>query len=300
MTPAGHPGNHNAASTMDDSFLKAGLDGVDSRDGARAVRAWRWLHWLLFAFSLLAIPAFYMQLAAGSPFFFELGRALYLSMFLGFACLLGWVAYLSREPKRFVLRNRFDVLMLLGAAASVAWGAMPWSQLEWGLRIAFMGIVALRIVFSLRTLLLPNRLLVLFVAAACLLAAAGAVFYWLEPRVHSYAEGVWLAFESSATVGYGDIAPTTPASRVFAAFVVLLGYGMLSLVFASIAAMFVGQEEKALRREMHRDIRHLQSEIAGLRKDVRDLREQREQRGRSELSAHRDHSNPDGCVQRSD
>ena len=285
---------------MDDSFLKAGLDGVDSRDGPRAVRAWRWLHWLLFAFSLLAIPAFYLQLAAGSSFFFELGRALYLSMFLGFAGLLGWVAHLSREPKRFVLRNRFDVLMLLGAAASIAWGAMPWSQLEWGLRIAFMGIVALRIVFSVRTLLLPNRLLALFVAAAFLLAASGAVFYWLEPRVHSYAEGVWLAFESSATVGYGDIAPTTPASRVFAAFVVLLGYGMLSLVFASIAAMFIGQEEKALRREIHRDIRHLQSEIAGLRKDVRDLREQRELHSRSESSAHKDQRNPDDLAHRSE
>jgi len=82
--------------------------------------------------------------------------------------------------------------------------------------------------------------------------------------------------------------------------------GVDSRVFASIAAMFVGQEEKALRREMHRDIRHLQSEIAGLRKDVRDLREQRElrepreSRSKSELTAHRDHSNPDGCVQRSE
>jgi voltage-gated potassium channel len=89
--------------------------------------------------------------------------------------------------------------------------------------------------------------------------------------VHTYAEGVWLAFESSATVGYGDMAPTTPASRVFAAFVVLLGYGLLSLVFANIAAKFVEQEERIPRREMHRDIKALSGEITALRREVQAL-----------------------------
>ena len=67
------------------------------------------------------------------------------------------------------------------------------------------------------------------------------------------------------------MAPTTPASRVFAAFVVLLGYGLLSLVFASIAAIFVEQEERLLRREMHRDIKTLQAEIASLRREIGSL-----------------------------
>lgn len=62
-----------------------------------------------------------------------------------------------------------------------------------------------------------------------------------------------------------DIVLTTAASRIFAAFMVLLGYAMLSLVTASIAAMFVGEDEKQLRREMHRDIRSLQTEIRHLR-----------------------------------
>lgn len=169
--------------------------------------------------------------------------------------------------------NRFDLLIVFSAAASVAWGATPWSSLEWVLRMAFMCIVAIRILLSLRNVLAFNRLLVLFVTGIAILALGGAGFYWLEPRVHTYAEGVWLAFESSATVGYGDIAPTTPASRVFAAFVVLLGYGMLSLAFASIAAMLIGKEEKALRREMHRDIKRLHEQIAVLHQEIQNLRE---------------------------
>jgi voltage-gated potassium channel len=245
-----------------------GLGGVALHDGARAVQAWRWMQWVLLAFSLLAIPAFYFELAVAAGLHL-LGRAFYVCMFAGFAAVLVRMAWLSRRPRQFLGRNAYDVLIAVAAAAGVARGMAPWSPVEWVLRILFVGLVALRIVVSLRSFFAPGRLWLLLIMAALLLASAGAGFYWLEPGVHSYAEGVWLAFESSATVGYGDMAPTTPASRVFAAFVVLLGYGLLSLVFASIAAIFVEQEERILRREMHRDIKALRSEIAALRRDVR-------------------------------
>ncbi|HYS63037.1 MAG TPA: ion channel [Paraburkholderia sp.] len=253
---------------MNDGFRVAGLGGVDPHDDARAVRTWRWLQWVLFGFSLFAIPAFYFELAVDSPMLHQVGRALYACMMAGFAVSLAWMAHLSRNPRRFFIRNRYDILVTAGAGVSVAWGVSPWSSLEWVLRILFVGLVAARIAVSLRGFFSPNRLLLLLATAAALLASAGAGFYWLEPGVHTYAEGVWLAFESSTTVGYGDMAPTTPASRVFAAFVVLLGYGLLSLLFASIAAIFVEREERLLRREMHRDIKTLQAEIASLRREV--------------------------------
>lgn len=194
-------------------------------------------------------------------------------MFTGFAVCLAWMLYLSRRPKRLLVRNRLDVLIMFAAAASATWSHTPWQWIEWVLRLSFMCVVAIRIVLPLSEFFTPNRLLLLLLAGAGVLVLAGAGFYWLEPNVHSYADGLWLAFESSATVGYGDIAPSTPASRVFAAFVVLLGYGMLSLVFASIAVMFIGQEEKALRHEMHRDIKRLHNEIAHLHRDLNGLRD---------------------------
>ncbi|MBC8751108.1 MULTISPECIES: ion channel [Paraburkholderia] len=253
---------------MSDDFRIAGLGGIDPHDGPRAVRAWRWLQWVLLGFSLLAIPAFYFELAAHSTVLHQTGRALYACMSVGFSISLAWLARLSHKPRRFLVRNRYDVLIAVGAAASVISGVSAWSSFEWSMRILFVGVVAARIALSLQGFFSPNRLLLLPAMAAVLLASAGAGFYWLEPGAHTYAEGVWLAFESSATVDYGDMAPTTPASRVFAAFVVLLGYGLLSLLFASIAALFIEREERLLRREMHRDIKTLQAEIASLRTEV--------------------------------
>lgn len=258
---------------MDGDLGSFGLDGVDSHDSPRAIRAWRHVRWVLCALSFLAIPAFYIELTGATRLALIVARTLYLCMFAGFASSLLWMRHLSRKPKTWLVHNRLDLVIMICAGLSTAFGTTPWQPVEWFLRMAFMCLVALRIVLSLRSFFTPNRLVWLLVAGACVIAMAGAGFYWLEPRVHSYADGLWLAFESSATVGYGDFAPTTPASRVFAAFVVLLGYGMLSLVFASIATAFIGKEERALRHEMHRDIKHLNDEIIRVHAELKALRE---------------------------
>jgi voltage-gated potassium channel len=222
-------------------------------------------HWALLTGCLIAIPAFYLELLATSHATLLIARLLYAAM--AAACSAAIVRPLCLEftPKQLYGNYGFDVVITAGAVLSVFGGATPWSSFEWILRLAFMGAIALRIATMLRAYVEPNRLAWLPVAGAGVLLLGGAGFYALEPRVHSYAEGLWLAFESSATVGYGDIAPTTPASRIFAVFVVLLGYGMFSLAFAGLAAWLIGKEERRLRHEMHRDIKSLREEIQALR-----------------------------------
>ncbi|WP_028218964.1 potassium channel family protein [Paraburkholderia oxyphila] len=258
---------------MSIGWSKAGLGGVDSHDGPGALRAWSHARWLLLAGCMMAIPAFYLELVATSNSMLMTARALYGGMAVSCAGAIARTAWSSHKPARFLNHNAFDVAITFGALVSMIGGANPWSSLEWTLRLAFMAMIALRIVIALRPCFELNRLALLPLAGVIVLLLGGAGFYALEPRVHSYAEGLWLAFESSATVGYGDIAPTTPASRIFAVFVVLLGYGMLSLAFAGIAAWLIGKEERRLRREMHRDIKVLHAEIVSLHRELEGLRD---------------------------
>jgi len=74
----------------------------------------------------------------------------------------------------------------------------------------------------------------------------------------------WLAFTKAATVGYEDIVPSTHASRTFAVLVALRGLAVLSLVTASVAAIFVGKEERGIERELMNEIRALRAEVAAL------------------------------------
>ncbi|MFZ2296189.1 MAG: potassium channel family protein [Polaromonas sp.] len=98
-----------------------------------------------------------------------------------------------------------------------------------------------------------------------ILALGGTGFWLIEPKVHTFHDGLWLAFTTAATVGYGDIVPSTAGSRAFAVLVVLLGLAVLSLVTASVAAMFVETEERQIERDLMREIRALRAEVADLR-----------------------------------
>lgn len=186
-----------------------------------------------------------------------------------------------------------------GESGSTAWGHRPLElRLDWFLGAALMlnavlpqsnesepaliwrlGIAVLML-YRLLKISLPlfteTGLARLLAMGGTVIGLCGIGFYWLDPGVHSLHEGLWLAFSTAATVGYGDVVPTSTASRVFSVFVVLLGYGLLSLVTASIAAMFVGTQERKVERDilrdMHAQIRSLREEISGLRDEVHALR----------------------------
>ena len=112
-------------------------------------------------------------------------------------------------------------------------------------------------------------LLYSLVLCLLILSLGGVGFWLLEPRALTFSDGLWLAFTTAATVGYGDIVPSTHASRAFAVVVVLLGLAVLSLVTASVAAMFVETEERQIERALMQEIGSLRSEVRSLRDELR-------------------------------
>lgn len=106
-----------------------------------------------------------------------------------------------------------------------------------------------------------------------ILLLGGVGFWLLDPQVKTIADGLWLAFTTAATVGYGDMVPSTHASRMFSVLVVLMGLAVLSLVTASLAAIFVEKdveegEERQIERELMREIRHLREDVQRLRQEI--------------------------------
>ncbi len=97
---------------------------------------------------------------------------------------------------------------------------------------------------------------------------SGLGFYFLEPTIDTFGEGLWLAFVSASTVGYGDLVPTTASARMFAIIMVLVGFGLFSMAIASISAYFVGEDEKLDNERIHEDIVNLRSEIKELREEL--------------------------------
>ena len=170
----------------------------------------------------------------------EHGR-LYRAMLLNCALLLSAVLPAGDSPDLLIVR--------LGTAALII---LRWSESL--LPAAWRGV-------------LPQRLAL----GIGVLGLCGLGFWWLEPRALTFGDGLWLAFTTAATVGYGDIVPSTPAAKIFAVFVVLLGLAVLSAVTASIAALWVQTEERRIEhevlRDLHRELQVIRDELAALRRE---------------------------------
>jgi voltage-gated potassium channel len=61
--------------------------------------------------------------------------------------------------------------------------------------------------------------------------------------------GLWWAVQTVTTVGYGDVAPTHPGGRVIAAVIMVSGIGFLTVVTATISAIFIESARRRLQGE---------------------------------------------------
>lgn len=187
-------------------------------------------------------------------------------MLLAFSIELILMAGVSTQRKRYLAHNWLSLAIIAATAVSLLLPHVPGElyALLRLLRLVLAGFLGARLAHQLRSLT-PGSTPYILLLGIGLMLLSGVGFYWLEPTVSGYWDGVWLAFTSGLTVGYGDLVPTTYPARLFVGVVIVLTYGVMSLVTASIAAFFIGQEERHMRLEMHHDLKALRNELADLR-----------------------------------
>lgn len=241
-----------------------GLAGIEPDDNARA-RLWEQrLHGAMVGIALLALPAYVLDTAVQRDQWHRLATVLDALILAAFLAESAWMASVSSFPVRYLFGNWLNLVVVAGSAAALFGTTTEWIALVRVARVAVAGIMLVRVVTRFRFLLTRRGAPALVGVAFLTMLATGGIYYWLDPSISSFWDGLWLAFVSGTTVGYGDIVPTTGASRLVTVFVVLAGWALLSLFTANIVAMFVGRDERELRADLHREIVHLRREIAQL------------------------------------
>ncbi len=118
-------------------------------------------------------------------------------------------------------------------------------------------------------------LLYVSAASGLLIVAGGGILTMLEPNTvkGDFWTGVWWAVVTTTTVGYGDIAPTTPEGRVVAVVLMITGLGLVATLSASIAAYFVShdveQKENAINQAMLDRLERMELALQELSREIR-------------------------------
>ena len=259
-------------SEMSRRFHRGSLWGLrrapgDAVRGRVTEQRWRWPTVLALA---LTVPAFYVELLRAAPQ--GLATLAYALSALTLAAALLHTGWRSQRLAQHLAANPLDLALVAGLLLAAV---LPPSSMSTGalsLRLVVAVMTLLSMVWSLQHLLTRGGLGYMLLSSALILGLCGVGFWWLEPRAETLGDGLWLAFTTAATVGYGDIVPSTPASKIFSVFVVMLGFGVLSLVTAAIATRWIETEERIIEREILRDVHRqmdaLHQEIVALRREL--------------------------------
>jgi voltage-gated potassium channel len=222
---------------------------------------WRWPITLAL---VSTVPSFYVELLHETPPLFAVLSYLLAAGTMAAALLhVGWR---SGNLPAHLRANGFDLLLCLGLVAAALMPPSAASQAALWFRVVLGFFTMSRMAWAAHYVVTRGGTLYRLIAALLVLALCGLGFWWLEPTTPTFGEALWLAFTTAATVGYGDAVPTTPASKIFAVFVVFLGVGAITLVAAAIASAWIATEERHIEREILRD---LHAQVRELRAELR-------------------------------
>jgi voltage-gated potassium channel len=125
-------------------------------------------------------------------------------------------------------------------------------------RVLRLGIVFGRAYRTIGGILGTNGLGRAVVVVIVVILLAGLAIWTVEPEIGSVSDGLWWAFVTATTVGYGDISPASLGGRLIALALMTVGIGLLGLITASVATYFLrGGSTEAVTESPH--VTHLRA-----------------------------------------
>lgn len=154
--------------------------------------------------------------------------------------------YNAPKKGKFMWDNVFDLVALIPFHGIFP----PASNLTLDKLLKFCNLLK-TLAFLVRPLKKANRFFntngfkYVLVATFFMILGGGVSIHFAEGM--SYADGIWWAFVTAATVGYGDISPHTFYGRVIAMILMVVGIGLLGSVTSTLTSFFLRQRNLTIK-----------------------------------------------------
>lgn len=237
------------------------MDETSTAANQRYERITKALEWPLALLALAVIPALLLDNGSATPMTHLVASAVNWFVWLAFCAEFAWRLSLAPERRTFLKKSWFDIFII---AVSPPFGVPETLQSLRALRavrllrllrlmraIAFLSI-GLK---SARRALQHRKFhyVLLLTAGVMVLGATG--LYTVERPVNSsvksFDDALWWAMTTTTTVGYGDIYPVTGEGRLIAVLLMLTGIGVIGVFTATIASVFMIQDDEDQFAALH-------------------------------------------------
>lgn len=164
-------------------------------------------------------------------------------------------------------------------------------------RLLLMFVLLIPWIDACRVSLSDNRLGTTILTAAIIIVLAGILISGLDDNIRHWYDGIWWAWVTVSTVGYGDVVPSGLVGRLFASFLIFLGLGLFSVFTANFSALFIqrsrrkrNEQQKQMLvlleelRQLHQEENKIESSILELRRKLDKIESLLEKKGVSKDS----------------
>jgi voltage-gated potassium channel len=249
-----------------------GIAGVGAHESQAALQWARRLEWPMLLVALWILLQWYLEETQAIPF--ELARIADWLVWLAFLFETVLLGSLVRDKRAYLFGNWMNLVIIVGGFPFF-WQFAPLVGLLRSFRLLLVVMLLARMSRTARALLARHNLGSTLAVAFVTMVLSGVMISRIDPSIGSVWDGMWWAWVTMATVGYGDVVPHSGAGRLFGALLILFGVVLLSLLTASLAAFFIGGDVEKVEREEREADRRLADISARLERIERLLEERR-------------------------
>jgi voltage-gated potassium channel len=247
-----------------------GIAGVDPQEKPLAQLWAKRLEWPMLLVALWIPVQWYLgETQLITPMLVSVGDWLVWLAFLIETMLL---TALVRNKQRYLLHNWMNLAIIFGGLPAV-WQYTPLIGFMRSLRLMLVVVMLARLSRTIRKLLSRHQLGATLAVAFVTMLLSGVIVTRLDPSIGSVWDGMWWAWVSMSTVGYGDVVPHNAAGRLFGALLILFGVVLLSLLTANLSAFFIGGDVAKVEHD-EREADRMLKEISDRLERVERLLEQ--------------------------
>jgi voltage-gated potassium channel len=223
-----------------------GIAGVESHE-LPAARKWgKRLEWPMMFVALWIPLQWYLEESHSiAPL---LGRIADWLVWLAFFVETVLLSILVKNKRAYLFGNWMNLVIIIGGMPFF-WQFAPLVGLLRSFRLVLVVVILVRLSKSVRMLLSRHQLGNTLAVAFITMVLSGVIVSRIDPSIGTVWDGMWWAWVTMSTVGYGDVVPHNLAGRLFGALLILFGVLLLSLLTANLAAFFIGSEVEKVGRD---------------------------------------------------
>ncbi|MBV0933146.1 potassium channel family protein [Marinobacterium weihaiense] len=222
-------------------MFRMGFGGVSAAENPRARRWGKRLEWPMLILALWILVDWYLR--ADGIVNGMTHQVTDWVIWLGFAAEMVIMLSVVDDRQRHLKNNWMSLVIIVAGLPALFGDYAFYAGAIRSLRLLVMLGILFKVSRDLRTILSRHNLGTTLMVCLLFLVISGFLIAALDPAFDGPLDGIWWAWVTMTTVGYGDIVPSTNEGRLFGSLLILIGICMFSLLTASFSVFFIEKDE---------------------------------------------------------